>query len=165
MPYFGKNKIAQEIENEDLLEDPRIQTVIAITFQKMEDINKKLTQVKDLTIRVCQFENKISGIINKIRSMKDARKKKRPSSAQTGRRRETNTRGGGRSGQRGNQLGRSTSQNWISNQDDELVWTESEEEGEDDDDEEEEEEEEEEKEEEEEEEEEIIHTTRRTRRR
>jgi len=51
MPYFGKNKIAQEIENEDLLEDPRIQTVIAITFQKMKDINKKLTQqVKDLTI-------------------------------------------------------------------------------------------------------------------
>ena len=64
-PYKKK-----EDDKMDLIQDPRIQTLITIVFSKMEAVNAKLVQeMRELTAKVAQIENKITGVVNKLRGL------------------------------------------------------------------------------------------------
>ena len=92
----------QTEENKELQNDPRIQTIIQITFKKMDEVTELVkNQVKDLTKRISQIENKLTGLANKMKSIQQGHRGPQQTSSARG-----GARGGSRGGSRGGARGR-----------------------------------------------------------
>ena len=100
-PNFSAQRI-QEEESKQMLNDPKIQTIIQITFTKMDEV-KQIVEIKfkDLSKRVSQVENQITGIAHKVRSLQQSQRSTtssrgrgniRRARARGGRQRNTNSR-------------------------------------------------------------------------
>ena len=113
-------------EENELLDDPRVQAIIAITFHKMDEVNSSVAQqVQDLTLRINQFENKITAIANKVRSIKVKQALVKAPSA-------LNKTGKSKNGFTStvNSINHLTLvDDWVSNNKEDILWSESEEEG------------------------------------
>ena len=73
-PNFSAQRL-QEEESKQMLNDPKIQTIIHITFTKMDEV-KQIVEIKfkDLSKRVSQVENQITGIAHKVRSLQQSQR-------------------------------------------------------------------------------------------
>lgn len=101
----------QAQEDKEVIEDPRIQTIIQIVFSRLDEVTENLEgKFKDLVTRVSQIENKITGLAHKITTIQqNQRNTSRERS--TGSQRRGGARGRGRrSGRRGRTNGRSADQ-------------------------------------------------------
>ena len=106
MPKFAQLRREDEekdAERRNVVDDPKLQTVIQIVFSLLDETTKNLnSKFKDLNTRISQVENKINGLAHKVRSVQQIQR----SSTNTTRGRGT---GRGRGRARGNRGGRGRS--------------------------------------------------------
>jgi len=102
-PNFSAQRLQEE--SKQMLNDPKIQTIIQITFTKMDEV-KQIVEIKfkDLSKRVSQVENQIKGIAHKVRSLQQSKR-----STTTSRGRDNSRRGRVKGGTQRNSISRADS--------------------------------------------------------
>ena len=115
-PNFSNQRKQTEETPNEIFNDPKIQTIVQITFSRMDQVIQLVdTKVKDLTKRVSQVENQITGIGHKLRSIQQAKRSTNATSSR-GRRNNKTGRGGLRNCKKIRTTRSQTKSNWDDNE-------------------------------------------------